>query len=292
MDFLTNPAWWTSRDGIASAGLILCLLVLAWQLYTLEHRSLYHPTVGNPRDQLFLDVGRDSKIGERIEDVRFTTSDGVTLHGWYVPPVENRPTLLFAHGNAGNIGYRRWTIKGFTDRGFGMLAFDYRGYGLSEGTPSEQGLYLDMDAANRFLEEEKGVPTGEQIAMGESLGGAVAIEIASRKQFKALFVYSTFTSIPEMAIEMRKGWWVPLPWEWLSRQHFNSAQRIGKVECPILMVHGDRDEMMPVEMSQKLFENVKSQRKKHVIVPGGTHNDVLYDGLIEELKELLSSSTK
>jgi fermentation-respiration switch protein FrsA (DUF1100 family) len=245
-------------------------------LRMVENRLLYHPTVGGVTTGALW----QPELKSRIEPVFFSSQDGTRLHGWYVRPRENKPTLLLAHGNAGDISHREWIMKPFTDKGYGFFAFDYRGFGLSGGTPSEAGLYQDFDAASDFLTREKGIAPTDQIAMGESLGGAVAIDAASRRPFRALYVMSTFTSLPNVALAVKNR--IPvlryLP-DFLIRrliqQPYNSIDKIGQVKIPVVVAHGDQDSLVPHEMGKALSEKATAAPyRKLVTIPGADHNNL------------------
>ncbi|MFN7952817.1 MAG: alpha/beta hydrolase [bacterium] len=219
------------------------------------------------------------------EDVWLRTADGVRIHGWWVPAGRAAPVLLFCHGNAGNIGDRVGNVRLLHDAGISVLIFDYRGYGRSEGKPSEAGVYADAHAAWDWLTAERGVPVARVSLFGRSLGGAVAIELATHVTPHRLIVESTFTSIPDM---------VPLALPFVPRalvpRLFDSIGRIGRVSCPVLVLHGTRDELVPFEMGRSLYAEIRSA-KRFAPIEGAGHNDTVDVGgapYIATLRELVS----
>ncbi|MDX1517312.1 MAG: alpha/beta fold hydrolase, partial [Woeseiaceae bacterium] len=169
-------------------------LLLALALYLLQERMVF--LAGMPGRAL---VATPQQLGLDYEDVRFDTADGVTLHGWYVHAREPRGTVLFFHGNAGNISHRLDSIAIFYDLGLDTFIIDYRGYGQSEGKPSEAGTYRDAEAAWQYLVAERGVPPAKIVVFGRSLGGAVAAWLTSQREAAAVIVESAFTSAVDVA---------------------------------------------------------------------------------------------
>lgn len=201
------------------------------------------------------------------EDVHLQTRDGVRLHGWWVEHPQPRGTILFFHGNAGNISHRLQTLRLFNELGYQSLIIDYRGYGQSGGKPSEPGLYADAEAAWRYLREAHQLSPGQIILSGRSLGAAVALYLAEQHAPRALIIESAFTSIPDMAA-VHYGW---LPVRWLSRYQFDNRQRIASLGCPVLIVHAKEDEIAPYAQGQELYQ-LASQPKQWLALNGG-HND-------------------
>lgn len=140
--------------------------------------------------------------GLQYEDIRLQTSDGIDLQGWYVPAPQSRGTVLFLHGNAGNISHRIDSVAMFHRLGYSTLIFDYRGYGNSGGKPSEQGTYRDAEAAWRYLNDQQHIPSCRIVLFGESLGGAVAAWLAAREKPAALVIASGFTSVPDLGQQL------------------------------------------------------------------------------------------
>lgn len=218
-------------------------------------------------------VASPSDFGLAFEDVAFSASDGVRLHGWFVPG-EGDVTWLWFHGNAGNISHRLDNLKRVQDRvGVNVFIFDYRGYGLSQGKPSEQGTYRDGEAAVAYLRSRHDIDPDKIIYFGRSLGASVAVEMATRHRPYALVLESSFTSVPEMA----RLTYPFLPvWPFL-RTKYDSLAKMGKVEAPVLMLHGDRDDIVPLEIGRKLFLAAHEPREFFVI-QGAGHNDTYLVG--------------
>lgn len=207
-----------------------------------------------------------------VEERWITTEDGQRLHAWFAGPAPAGgaappPTLIWSHGNAGNIGGRAHVLLALAHRGLRVLAYDYRGYGRSTGTPTEAGVYLDAAAA---FDHEVGRGTAPRsiISFGESLGGAVSIALAERRPCAGLAVVSTFTRLADVA----RHHYGPLGL--LAGRRFDSLARVGRRSMPLLVAHGDRDEIVPFELGEQLFAAAASPKRFHRII-GGQHNDAL-----------------
>ena len=218
------------------------------------------------------------------EDAWFAADDGTKLHGWYVEHPRPRAVILFCHGNAGNVTFLASMLDGLR-RGHqvSVLAFDYRGYGRSAGRPSEPGLLQDARAARRWLSRRAGVAEDEIVLMGQSLGGAVAIDLATDGA-RGLILASTFSSFPDVAQSH-----VIVPVKALTTLEFNSLEKIRAYAGPVLISHGDADEVVPFEQGEALFEAAPG-RKRFVRLPRSRHNDDLpreyWDALDRFLGEL------
>jgi uncharacterized protein len=193
----------------------------------------------------------------------FTTADGVRLHGWHAVAPEGAPTLVWSHGNAGNIAGRAPVLHALAVRGLGVLAYDYRGYGRSGGTPSEAGVYRDVEAAYDSL----ALPGARIVAFGESLGGAVSIHLATVRPCAAVVVVSTFTTMRDVA---RFHYGVA---GLLAGSGFDSLRRVRGVHIPLLVAHGDEDEVVPYALGEALFA-AAGEPKRFLHLPGAHHNDV------------------
>lgn len=206
-------------------------------------------------------------IGLSFETVSFQTSDTVKLSGWFIPSDDARGVILFCHGNAGNISHRLESIQIFHQLGLAVFIFDYRGYGQSEGKPSEGGTYTDAEAAWRYLVEERKVDPNRIIIFGRSLGGAVAAWLAQSRTPGALILESTFTSVSDIAAKL----YPYLPVRLLSRFKYDTAGYLDKVRSPVLIVHSREDEMMPFGHGQRLFE--RAMEPKIFLEISGSHNE-------------------
>lgn len=204
--------------------------------------------------------------GLPYEEVTLRTEDGLQLHGWFLPAPKATRTLLFFHGNGGNISHRGESLAIFHRLGLNVLIFDYRGYGNSEGEPGEEGLYRDAAAAWRYLTEQRGVAAGQIIIFGRSLGGAVAAQLATQVKPAALILESTFTSARAMATEL----FPLLSRVLLLRYDFNTLQRIAAIPCPLYLAHSREDEIIPYRFGQQLYA-ATPQPKRFFTMRGG-HN--------------------
>ena len=206
--------------------------------------------------------------GLAYEPVTIATADKETLHGWFVPaPSAAKGTILFFHGNAGNISHRRDYLLTFYRFGYNTFIFDYRGYGRSSGSPSETGTYQDASAAWQYLTEIKAIPPSRIVLFGESLGGAVAAWLAAKQKPGALVLASVFISVPDLASELYPF----LPVRLLSRFQYNTIDYLQSVVCPVVIAHSRQDEIVPFWHGQALFQ-VAAEPKLFLTLEGG-HNE-------------------
>jgi fermentation-respiration switch protein FrsA (DUF1100 family) len=253
-----------SLQGLLTLLLIALLIWCAFALYLfiLQPRLLYYPDLpGRGIVATPVDIGLD------YEAVTLTTADGVHLAGWSVPHPQARATLLFLHGNAGNISHRLDSIRLFHDLGLAVFIIDYRGYGESEGRPTEDGTYRDAAAAWDYLVEQRQLAPRQIVLFGRSLGGAVAADLASRTQPAALIIESTFTSVPDMAATLYP--WLPV--RWLSRFRYDTGAKLAAIAAPLLIAHSADDEIIPYAHGRRLFE--LARRPKQFLELRGGHND-------------------
>lgn len=220
-----------------------------------------------------------------LEDVSLTAGDGVALHAWLAPPVKpTERTLLWLHGNAGNISYRLDMLLRLVHLPAQVLLLDYRGYGKSEGEPSEAGLYRDARAGWDWLTKERGVSPSNLVIFGKSLGGAPACELATHVNAAGLIVQSSFTSVPDMA-----GRVLPIYPKFMVRTKMDSVNKVGKISCPKLFVHGSRDEVVPFSHGKRLFAAACEPKAFHE-VPGALHNETYLvggDAYLDRLRAFL-----
>ena len=220
--------------------------------------------------------------GLAFEDAWFTAKDGMRLHGWYVPHPQPRAVVLFCHGNGGNVALWADVLRILHDRmGVTAMGFDYRGYGRSEGTPSEAGVLADGRAARRWLAQRAGIPENQIVLMGRSLGGAVAVDLAAEGA-RGLILESTFTSMPEVG-HATMPW---LPVRMLMQTQFNSLAKIGNYHGPLLQSHGTADRLIPFAMGRQLFA-AANEPKQFIAIPGGDHNDPQTDAYYAALFKFL-----
>lgn len=243
--------------------LLLSYLFILGLVYLGQSRMVYIPS-----RQI---VGTPQNLGLAYTPVQITTKDGVKITGWYIPHSASAKTILFCHGNGGNISYRQNYISVLHQLGFNLFLFDYRGYGESEGEPSEIGTYYDSEAAWQYLTREQGIPPQEIIIYGESLGGGIASYLAeqqSRAQVAVggLVLASTFTSIPDRASEL----FPYLPVRLLAKYRYPTLDRLPHITAPILVIHSPQDEIIPFHHGQKLY--VHANPPKMFLELTGDHN--------------------
>jgi len=270
------PQWFARWRFVIYA---LGLLLLAWVLLMwLERKMIFFPSP-YPR-------GEWNPQRLQFEDAYFTAADGTKLHGWYVPHARPRAVILYCHGNAGNIANRADVVRVLHDYvGASVLIFDYRGYGRSEGNPSEPGVLADARAARAWLAKRAGIDERDIVLLGRSLGGAVAVDLAATDGAKGLILETAFTSIPDMAA----CHYPVLPVRALLRTRLDSLSKIGDYHGPLLQCHGDADTIVPFENGQRLFE-AANEPKEFVRLLGRGHNDQwpmsYYDAMIRFLDGL------
>lgn len=217
-----------------------------------------------PHDQL---EASPNDWGLDFENVRIPTEDGVELHGWFLPHQDSQRVLLFFHGNAGNISHRGASIDVFHRLGLNVLIIDYRGYGKSQGKPSEPGLYRDAHAAWQHLTQERGYAPSDIVVFGRSLGGVVAAKLASATQPGALIVESSLSSAKDAAREI----FPLLSWIVVLRFELNAAEYVSRARCPVMVLHSPDDNVIPYDLGRKLFE-AAPQPKRFFELRGG-HNE-------------------
>lgn len=222
------------------------------------------------------------------ENIIFSSYDGKQLSGWYVPPKDGYPTILFSHGNGGNISYFFDMLIPAAEKGYGVFIYDYRGYGNSKGFPSENGLYNDARGAVNFLNKTKNTPDSNIILWGLSIGGGVTSKIANENNFKAVILQSTFTNIKDMGIvtvqrvtglQWSKYFVKLVPFF----QNFDNNSRINKITEPLLIIHSREDNMIPFSMAVKNHE--RNTSSKLVLVSEDGHND--YEHSLPEILKFI-----
>jgi uncharacterized protein len=222
-------------------------------------------------------------VGLEFEDAWFASAEGTRLHGWYVPHEQPRATVLYCHGNGGNVSYWADVARVLHDRlCVSVMLFDYRGYGRSEGTPSEPGALADARAARAWLARREGIAENRIVLMGRSLGGGVAVDLAAADGARGLVLESTFTSIPDVGQTM----YPLLPIRMLMQTRFNSLRKIGDYHGPLLQSHGTADRLIPPAIARRLFD-AANEPKQFVPIPGGDHNDPQSEEYYVALSEFL-----
>ena len=261
--------WIFIRDNLASiaflAMLIIVLMIIQKGYVVLDKYFLYFPS-----DELTL---TPVDVGLKYENVYLTTADGVELHGWFIPG-ETETVLTLFHGNAGNISDRLDYLNLMhTHLGVSIFIFDYRGYGLSQGSPSESGLYLDAEAAVEFIRDKVESEEGPQnlLLFGRSLGSALALKMASKYVVDGVIVEAPFTST--MALAKTHYPYVP---EFLVklfiRARYESDTVAGTLNSPLMVIHGSNDSIVPIEMGEKIYD-LADVKKSFYSVDGADHNN-------------------
>lgn len=249
---------------------VLFLIVLYFGQRTL----IYHPNVSHPLPL------------QGVEIVKVQTDDGVKLEGWYVPSAAPQArTILYFHGNAGHYGDRIWKALEHTARGYNVLLVGYRGYGGNGGKPSETGFYKDAQAYIKFLEVEKGVPSKDLILYGESLGTGVAVQMASEVKVSSVILETPYSSLYDIA--KRNYFFVPV--DFMLKDRFMSREKIAKIDAPLLILHGHKDEVIPFEFA-KLLYNSAVEPKTLIEFPDGTHHNLYELGAVQRILEFLGGA--
>ena len=248
------------------ATLILLILVLSYFFYPrIENFLVFFP------DRRF-DFTPEA-FGFVYKDVYFLSKDGRRLHGWFFPGKEVHPVLLHFHGNAGNISHRLDLIKSLVRRDLQVFIIDYRGFGKSEGRPSEQGVYHDGLAAYDYLVQKEGIRPEDILLHGHSLGAAVAVEVGLRRKVRSVILESAFTSTRDMARSMPL-FFVFAP---LLPANYNNLKKVSRLSVPVLVIHGDQDEIVPFSMGERLFSSAPDP-KRFLRLDGAGHNDTYVVG--------------
>jgi fermentation-respiration switch protein FrsA (DUF1100 family) len=272
-----------------AAGFIITIMAF-------EDRFIYFPEKFPEGQWDIKTVAAEGQVVPVIEDCFFQTPDGVRLHGWFcapgkgeqgaIAPVAAEMTLLWFHGNAGNITHRYGMIEMLVKLPANVFIIDYRGYGKSGGEPSEEGLYIDARAAWDYLTKDRRIAPDRIIIFGKSLGGVPAIDLASKSDAAGLIVQSSFSCAADMAQAL-----MPFVPRAFIRTRMDSVGKIAGVKCPKLFIHSRSDEVVPFALGQKLFE-AASDPKKFCEVKGAAHNDTYIIGgraYFEDLREFILS---
>lgn len=230
-------------------------------VFLLQSHLVYYPQIGREVN------ATPQAYGLPYEEVELATEDGERIVGWWVPAPDARGTVLIFHGNAGNVSQRLDYLAMFHRLRYTSFIIDYRGFGRSSGTPSEEGTYRDAAAAWRYLTERRGVAPGDIVIFGESLGGAVASWLAARHPARALILHSTFTSALDLGAQVY--WFLPV--RLISRFHYDNLAHLKEVKAPVLVIHSREDDIVPYAHGERLYQ--AAREPKELLVLRGGHND-------------------
>lgn len=244
---------------LALGAAVLVYIALAGAACALQDRLLYFPNIAKPDP---VQAGLPD-----VEVVSLATADGLALNGWFKPATGAAPTIVVMHGNSDNIGVWAPLARPWIDAGLGVLLFDWRGYGGNSGTPSEAGLRADAEAALTFLRARQ-VPLDRTVLYGESLGSGIAVQTAARHKVGALVLHAPYSSVVDVAADK----FPILPVGLLIRDRYDSLAVIGQVSAPVLVMHGERDVVIPVRFGRKLYAAIPGVKHAHWIADGEHHN--------------------
>jgi len=225
-----------------------------------QRNFLYHPDTNIGAPEQYGLTGFSEQI--------LKTSDDVTIQTWYKPAQPNVPTVVYFHGNALHMGNRAGIYSAFANKGFGVLAVSYRGYGKSEGKPTERGLYKDARRSIKFLTDTQQIPNDKIILYGESLGTGVAVQMATEQNFAALVLQAPYTSVVNRAAEIY--WFFPV--HFIMNDKFDSIGKIGSVKSPVLIFHGELDATIPIHHGKTILA-AAHEPKKGIFFPDVEHNN-------------------
>ena len=214
-----------------------------------------------------------SLSGLPLEEVWLPVDESVTIYGWFVDAGPTKPVLFWCHGNAGNISHRLANIRELYRRGLSVFIFDYRGYGRSSGSPSEPGIYQDALAGYDYVLHQRRIASDRIVVFGRSLGACVAGEVAILRPSAGVILEGSFPSIQAMSDQHYLG----LPARWFVDVEFNLAQKIPRLQRPVLVIHGEKDFIVPVALGRQVFDTAH-EPKQWYVVPGADHNDVPFVG--------------
>lgn len=234
------------------------------------------------RNILFLPsshVGTPAAAGAGdMREVTLQTADGLALTAWYKPARDGQLTMVYLHGNGGNISGRVKRVRPYLNAGLGVLLVDYRGYGANPGAPSEEGLYADARAALRFVEDD-GVAPAQTVLFGESLGSALAIRVAAERAAEGRPVAAVIgEGAPSSVVEVAARRYPFAPVRTLIRDRFDSSAKVAEIGAPLLLIHGERDRVVPIDFSRALYDAASEPKTAHWIAAGG-HNDLPQYGI-------------
>jgi fermentation-respiration switch protein FrsA (DUF1100 family) len=258
---------------VAVAGIYLLLLAYLWAT---QRGHVFRPGQETP------DLAQ-SPVAALMREAPVLGADGLALTAWYAPARPGMPTILYCHGNAGTLGHRAERVQPYLERGYGVLLAAYRGYGGNPGSPTEAGLYADARAHFDWLLAQ-GIPANRIVLYGESLGAAVAVQVATERKVGALVLEAPFASVLHSARHR-----FPLfAFDWLIKDKFASIEKIAQIQAPLFIIHGTLDRVTPMRFGKLLFERAK-EPKAAAWPDGAGHNDLLSFGMVEAVTGFLAA---
>jgi len=260
--------------------IILGTIIFKFYFIFLEQKSLYHPYKEIPETP--------ANLGIAYEEINFKTEDDKLLNGWFVPAKDAKVTVLYCHGNAGNIYHRLHKVKFFHEMGINFFIFDYRGYGKSIGKPSEKGLYKDAQAAYDYIISRSDVDRNKIVVYGKSLGGPVAADLCLHRKVSALILEGSFASVALRAQQLYPF----LPMKLLITQKYDAMAKVKDIHIPKLIAHAKQDEVISFRHGEILFKSA-AEPKQFLSFDGG-HNDDVYVTSVayrENLQKFLSDNS-
>ena len=258
-------------------------------VYFMQPGMIFYPNI--PGREL---VTSPKNMGLDYENIEFVTEDNIKLHGWFIPAkkdlvIQKKATVLFFHGNAGNISHRMDSIRQFHKMGLNVFIIDYRGYGQSTGKTTEAGTYKDAESAWHYLTVTRSIKENEIIIFGRSLGGSIGAWLATRHTPVALIIESSFSS----ALSMGQRFYPYLPLRLLSRYRYDTKEYIKKIHCPVLVAHSRNDEIIPYDEGRDIF-NAAPEPKQFLEMQGGHNDGFIISGssYVNALESFINTSIK
>ncbi len=248
--------------------LLVAYLGLGLILYYRQPAFTFYPTRDVPYNP--------GDIGLEYEKVQLRTPDHLVLSGWYIPAKDAQFTVLFCHGNGGNIAYTLDSINIFNELNLNCFVFDYRGYGHSQGKPTEEGTYIDAQTAYNWLKNEKKVKPADIIIFGWSIGGSIAAHLAGNVEARGLAIESGFTSY----VDIGRKFYPYMPVKLFARYSFRTSDYLKQIDCPVLIIHSRNDEIIPFELGLRLYEEAAKEPKEFLEITGGHNDGFLHSGQI------------
>ncbi|MBI1383628.1 MAG: alpha/beta hydrolase [Rhizobiales bacterium] len=258
----------------AALALVVVYVLVVVAMYVAQRRFVYAP---DPTRVAPASIGITN-----VREITLPTPDGETLVAWRADARGTNPTILYFHGNAGNLASRRERIEAYSREGLGALMLAYRSYAGSTGTPDEETIAADARLAYQHLIDE-GVPAGRIVAYGESLGTGVATRLASEQPVGALILDAPFTALVDVAAREQPA----LPVRYLLTERFETVKRLPNVHVPVLILHGARDPLVPIDMGREVFK-LANEPKEIVEFPAGAHSDLYDHGAMNAIRSFLS----